>query len=111
MSDELTTNCLLNCGCHRILAGRYRRIGEILYCIIHQRTATIVSNLPEYKAKCLNCRYSRRFGQAKLTALTKGTAHSIRYRHRVNVYHGTKLEEEIGRSHQLRLAIELRQER
>lgn len=99
--DGITTNVVLSCDCHRILVGE-RRIGEVLYCRTHRRTAVVVSNLPEYWAICQwpKCRYSRPYGQAQLTALTKGTVHSIKKHHPVDVYHGQKLVEHIGTHHQ-----------
>lgn len=99
--DEITTNCILSCGCHRILVGN-RRMGEVIHCRTHRRTAVIVSNLPEYWAVCQwpKCRYSRPYGQARLTALTKGSTHSIRHHHTVHVLHGSQLVEEIGAHHQ-----------
>jgi hypothetical protein len=99
--DELTTNCVLSCGCHRILVGE-RRMGEVIYCRTHRREAIITSNLPEYWAVCQTprCKYSKPFGQAPVTAVTKGSTHSIKYRHTVHVFHGHKLVEEIGSHHQ-----------
>lgn len=97
---NVTTNCTLNCGCHRILAGTDRRIGEQVYCTTHKKVAIIVSNLPEYSVRCQQCKYSRRWGQAKVTALTKATSHSIRLHHAVDIYHGDKLEERVGKQYQ-----------
>lgn len=99
--DGITTNCVLTCGCHRILVGE-RRMGEVIYCRTHKRETVIVSNLPEYWAVCQwpKCKYSRPYGQAQLTALTKGSTHSIKYRHTVEVYHGRVLVETLGAHHQ-----------
>jgi hypothetical protein len=97
---NVTTNCTLKCGCHRILTGPNRRIGELVYCTTHKKAVTIVSNLPEYHVRCRICKYSRKWGQAKLTALTKASSHAVRLRHTVDVYHGNKLEETVGQQHQ-----------
>jgi hypothetical protein len=100
--QPLTNNCKLSCGCYRVLTGT-QRMGTRYYCSLHKKAVTILSTLAEYVADCLDCRYRRKWGQARLTALTKASAHSIRMHHRVDVYHGDTLVEEIGRSQQLHL--------
>ena len=102
-NNNVTTNCKLNCGCYRILAGPNRRIGEEVYCTHHKKAVIIMSTLPEYSAVCRNCRYSRKWGQAKVTALTKASAHSIRHHHQIDVYHGDRIIEEVGKGQQLSL--------
>lgn len=103
MNDNgITTNCILGCGCTRILAGN-RRMGESVYCALHKRSVPVTSNLPEYRSVCQKpkCRYGTRYhGQAPLTAVVKGSTHSVKYRHTVYVYHGDVLHETIGVHHQ-----------
>lgn len=99
--DGITTNCVLTCGCARVLVGE-RRMGQTIYCRIHQRVVIIVSNLPEYRSVCQQprCGYGTRYhGQAPLTAVTKASSHAVRYRHVVLVYHGSVLHEECGSAH------------
>ena len=100
--DGLTTNCVLGCGCTRVLVGA-RHLGETIYCRLHKKVVPVTSNLPEYRAVCQKpgCRYGTRyFGQAPLTAVTKASTHSVKYRHTVYVYHGDVLHETIGVQHQ-----------
>ena len=38
-----------------------------------------------YSARCANCRYSRRYGAAQLTADTKASAHALSWQHKVTI--------------------------
>lgn len=52
--------------------------------------------IDEYRARCQECRYSRRYGTAELTAKTKATHHALTKLHRVIVTKGDKIVEEIS---------------
>lgn len=48
-----------------------------------------------WRARCKECRYSRRFGAAELTAKTKATKHALDNMHAVVVTRGDEIIEEI----------------
>lgn len=52
--------------------------------------------IDEYRARCQECRYSRRYGTAELTAKTKATHHALTKLHRVIVTKGEEIVEEIS---------------
>lgn len=95
--STVTTNCLLSCGCHRILAGQIT-LGASVNCTEHG-PVLVRSSLPEYRVRCQNCRYARKWGQARLTALTKASSHALRNNHRVDVWHGERHVETTGRGY------------
>lgn len=92
-----TINALLSCGCHRILVAPVR-LGQQKHCTEHG-VVRVTSNLPEFYIKCLDCRYGRKYGQARLTAEVKATSHGMRLKHRVQIWHGNKLLETTGRGY------------
>jgi len=40
----------------------------------------------EWRSKCKDCRYSKKFGMAPVTAATKATTHALTNKHRVDVF-------------------------
>ncbi len=50
----------------------------------------------EYRARCAECTYSRRFGMAELTAKTKGTVHALTKMHKVLITKGNEVVDEIS---------------
>jgi hypothetical protein len=44
----------------------------------------------QIRVRCTECRYSRSFGQALLTAQTVGTAHALKKNHTVAIIQGRK---------------------
>jgi hypothetical protein len=51
---------------------------------------------PEYRVRCTECRYSRGYGSARITALTKASKHALQKRHKVNIWLGRKVIETAG---------------
>jgi hypothetical protein len=92
--QPLTTICILSCECKRIFVGPVR-IGQQRYCNLHKSPSTIVTTVVEYRAKCRKCKYSKPFGAARITALTKASAHGRRTGHEVDVYQGEELIETV----------------
>lgn len=52
--------------------------------------------IDDYRTRCTECRYSRRYGTAELTAKTKGTAHALTKMHKVLITKGDEVVEEIS---------------
>jgi hypothetical protein len=73
-------------------------IGEDAYCLYHERNVLVAKCVGEYVTRCRRCNRGRYhyYGTAKLTALTKASTHAIRNRHRVEIWHGSELVEEVG---------------
>lgn len=67
--------------------------GELLWCK-HCREYMECALIEEYRARCLDCTYSRRYGTAELTAKTKGTVHALKNMHTVVI---TKGDDEVER--------------
>lgn len=90
-----TTICILSCECKRILAGT-PRIGQQYYCTLHKSASTITQLVAEYRARCRRCKFSKPFGAARVTALTRASAHARRTGHEVDVWQGEELVETVG---------------
>ena len=73
-------------------------IGDDAYCMSHQKTVQVAKHTAEYVTRCRKCTRSKYhyYGMAKVTALTKASAHAIRTRHQVEIWHGEELVEVTG---------------
>jgi hypothetical protein len=73
-------------------------IGEDAYCMYHERVVMVAVHAAEWVTRCRRCNRNRYhyYGAAKLTALTKATAHAGRTRHSVEIWHGGELVEMTG---------------
>ena len=73
-------------------------IGEDAYCLYHERTVQVMTHTGEWVTRCRRCHRGRYqyYGAAKLTALTRASAHAGRTRHQVEVWHGAELVEVTG---------------
>jgi hypothetical protein len=78
-------------------------LGSETYCARCQAVSRVVSHAPEWVIHCDGCQYSRKWGQAKLTALVYAGKHANKKHHKVRVYHGSELIETVGKGAQLAL--------
>lgn len=69
--------------------------GELLWCK-HCREYMEATIIDEFRVRCQNCRFSRRYGTAELTALTKATHHALTKMHEVVVTRGQEIVEKIS---------------
>jgi hypothetical protein len=67
---------------------------------LHKTPSTIVTLVAEFHARCRKCKYSKPFGAARITALTKASAHGRRTGHEVDVYQGAELIETVCQQRQ-----------
>lgn len=85
----------------------FPRVGDDVYCHHHRDTVRVETLEPEIRVKCTECRYSRGFGQAQLTADTYAAKHSVTRRHKVNIVRGDDVIRTVGdRSGQTELLLE-----
>lgn len=73
-------------------------VGDDAYCLYHDRTVLVAKHTAEYVTRCRTCKRPKYqyYGMAKVTALTKASAHAIRTRHTVEIWHGEELVEVTG---------------
>jgi hypothetical protein len=90
-SSNTGTFTMLDCHCLRSEGS----IGDEVYCSRHGRVARIIEAAPEWVIACTGCSWTKKHGLAQLTAVNDARRHSRRRRHRVQVFHGAKLIEEI----------------
>jgi hypothetical protein len=76
-------------------AGQVPAEGELLWCPQCQEYRECAT-INEYRARCEDCRYSRRFGAAGLTARVRATKHGVMKQHRVTVTCGDEVVEVIS---------------
>lgn len=73
----------------------------MLWCLKCHAMAFVTGWKDEYRVKCDGCRFSRRSGQARLTAdRIAGRHHRLNPQHEVSVWYGTEVQ------HTWRVAIE-----
>lgn len=66
--------------------------GDVLWCLRCHRDVEVRKIIEEYRVRCMGCRYGRLFGQSKLTAGRKGTAHARAHPdHEIRLYLGTEV--------------------
>jgi hypothetical protein len=90
-SSNTGTFTMLDCHCLRSEGT----IGDEVYCSRHRRVSLIVEAAPEWAIACTGCSWSRKHGLAQISAVNDARRHSRRRKHRVQVFHGAKLVEEI----------------
>lgn len=76
-------------GCHHTpeYDWQYRPVdGDAVYCYPCARTRSSVGIIDQYRVQCMDCRYARGKGQAKLNAEIDASKH-----HRKNPDHEVKL--------------------
>jgi hypothetical protein len=76
-------------------------LGSETYCVRCQKVVRVASHAPEWVIHCDGCKYSKKWGQAKMTAFVYASKHANRRNHKVRVYHGSELIETIGQGAQL----------
>lgn len=82
---------LLSCG-HR-QEQQDRVTEETLYCWTCRCDVKIHAQHVQWRIKCLDCRYSRKFGAARLAANYGADAHSRKQpTHRIQVWEGSRLD-------------------
>ena len=82
----------LDCGCLRT-GGT---VGQEIYCARHRRIAVITCAAPEWIVACVTCTWSKREGLAEVTAGIDAARHARRRQHRVQIFHGARMVEEVG---------------
>lgn len=90
-ANENRTTYTVVLVCHHALefCAPVPKVGERLWCARCRRDQTVARSRADYAVRCRDCRYSRRYGQAKLTAETAATMHAQRKQgHRVRVMDG-----------------------
>lgn len=80
----------LVCG-HVILFSIMPLPHDTLWCVKCMDNQHVLE-IQEWKIVCHNCKYSRRFGQAALTAQTRASAHACKRQHTVDVYYYGELQ-------------------
>lgn len=93
--SRLTAIALLTCDCHIKFPLPAPKVGDLVWCTRHH-DVRVVSVDAEWRVKCRDCRYSRPFGAAELTAMTAGSKHGLIKRHTVDVYRGGKRVHTVG---------------
>jgi hypothetical protein len=94
----VTASILLDCK-HRLnVRGIPPSIGSEIRCRKCGEVRLVDIAQAEYRARCTQCRYSRGYGTARITALTKATKHAIQKHHKVNVWLGRKVIETVGKN-------------
>lgn len=86
------TQVELSCGHSLFYNPPVPKIGDDIYCRTGCGTVAVVDIKAEWRTKCTECRYSRSWGQAELTARTKASAHALRNNHTVSVLLGNDVQ-------------------
>lgn len=81
----------MDCGHTLFFSPPVPAVGDDIYCHHHVSSQKVVRVLAEYRARCTECNYSRRYGQAKLTAATKATTHALAKNHTVALMLGNSV--------------------
>jgi hypothetical protein len=87
---------MLECDHQLIFGSAPPKIGELLYCPRCRHAKPVTDVAKEWRFRCQDCSYARAFGAAKLTCVTKASAHSVRCGHRVQVIFGAHLIDTVG---------------
>lgn len=82
----------LDCECVRTGGA----VGQELYCARHRRVSVVISAAPEWTIACVTCTWGKREGLAEVTAFIDAQRHARRRQHRVHIFHGAQLVEELG---------------
>lgn len=96
-----TAQGVLSCGCFVTFEQANLTLGSETFCRRCQKVVRVSSHAPEWVIHCDGCRYSRKYGQAKLEAVVYASKHANRKHHKVRVYCGAELVETIGQGKQL----------
>ena len=83
---------MLDCNC----LHHGGSVGQEFYCSRHRRVSVITQAASEWIIACVNCTRTKRHGLARITAEVDARRHARRQQHRVQVFHGAQLVEEIG---------------
>jgi len=68
------------------------KIGDELWCLKCQKYVHVIEAPDEWKIRCMNCMYSRKFGAAKTNAeISAGKHRRNRPGHKVKIFNGNKL--------------------
>ena len=87
---------LLDCKHKLNMRGAPPKVGDDIWCPRCGEVRIVDSAQPEYRVRCTQCRYSRGYGSARVTALTKASKHALQKRHKVNIWLGRKIIETSG---------------
>lgn len=90
---------LYSCKCSAVIAphkGRMPDIDDDVFCTVHNKTVQVIVVSDTYRISCDDCRYSRSFGAARMTADTYAAKHSVTRMHKVRVYRSNKLLHTMG---------------
>lgn len=68
------------------------KIGDQLFCVLCDRYVSVMGHVDEWVLKCTECNYTRRYGQAQLTAETMAAKHGATKNHTVALWHGEKVD-------------------
>lgn len=86
------TQVILSCG-HVLYfsPNTLPTVGEDIYCRSTCGTVKVQEIKDEWRARCTQCTYGRKFGQAELTAHTMGGKHAITKGHTVKILFGDEV--------------------
>lgn len=91
-SDSHLRTVLYSCQHSQIFTKPWPRIGEHVVCVRCADAVTVLSVDSEYRIKCRNCRFGRRFGVAgELTAKRSAGNHARTRAHTVDTFKGERL--------------------
>jgi hypothetical protein len=75
-------------------------VGDEFHCRVHKVVTHVHTIQPEWSIKCASCSFTRYYGQARMTAFTYASKHSVSRRHAVRIYYGSELADTSGRQYQ-----------
>lgn len=81
----------LLCGHTMFYSQPVPRVGDDVLCNRCRVASSVISVEDEIRVRCTDCRYSRGFGQAELTADTYASKHAVMRGHVVHIVKGSTL--------------------
>lgn len=89
----------LLCGHAMFFTQPMPRVGDELLCPSCRTASPVTAIEDEIRIRCTQCRYSRGFGQGRLTADTYASKHATTRRHKIEVVQGSTVLTVMGAHH------------
>jgi hypothetical protein len=89
--ESRDTIILLECGVTIPFRIAPPKTGERVWCFRHRHYARVKDGRAEFRARCRDCRMSRPYGAAKLSAEMSAVRHARAKTHTVDVLQGAKI--------------------
>jgi len=92
LNSGTSTFTQLDCNCLRT----HGEVGQEFYCARHRRIAVVTQSAPQWVVACITCTWTKREGLARITAEVDARRHARRRQHRVHIFHGARMVDEVG---------------